>query len=263
MNTEGNLPMHVTNKSVSLGTFLLLALMMVNVTLVPSLAQDDEYALDVDTANCVADPSDPESNLLYGGALPSSLIVEDTTLLSQPPLTADTVPLEIVPVPAGARVIVFDVDEQTRSYFRVVFPCEGYNLAGWVDATAVRHRVNRTNPKYAPPGCAQPLQVVELLDDVWISTVDGEIAVVVDLFRTEGGTAYPRSYYYLTRNGREIRDKERVFESSGAFLIRSVVLGTEVRAGNAIGFSVITSSNEPLDFFGILYFVPRGCEFRD
>lgn len=229
----------------------------------PSLAQDNVYALDINTANCIPDPNEEGSNLLYGGALPSSLVVEDTILLSQPPLTADTDPLEIVPIPANARVIVFDVDEQTRSYFRVVFPCEGYNLAGWVEASKIRQRVDRTNPKYAPPGCAQPLQVVELLDDVWTSTIDGEIAVVVDLFRAEGGTKYPRSYYYLTKNGREIRDKERVFESSGAFLIRSVVLGTEVRAGNAISFSVITSSDEELDFFGILYFVPEGCEFRD
>ncbi|MAS33636.1 MAG: hypothetical protein CL610_06505 [Anaerolineaceae bacterium] len=244
------------------GTYFLL-LVAISITTLPVLAQQSEYALDIDSDNCITDPNDEESNVLYGGALPSSLVVEDTILLSQPPLTPDTDPLEIAAIPANARVIVFDVDEQTRSYFRVVFPCEGYNLAGWVAAPAVRHRVNRTNPKYAPPGCAQPLQVVELLDDVWSSTVNGEIAVVVDLFRSEGGTDYPRSYYYLTKNGREIRDKERVFESSGAFLIRSVVLGTEVRAGNAIGFSVITSSTEELDFFGILYSVPEGCEFRD
>jgi hypothetical protein len=255
--------MRGANKSTAIGFLFLAFLILIAAIASPVMAQDDTYAIDVDTSQCVSDANDAESNLLYGGALPSSLVVEDTVLLSQPPLTDDTNPLNIVPIPANARVIVFDVDEQTRSYFRVVFPCEGYNLAGWVKASAVRHRVNRTNPKYAPPGCAQPLQVVELLDDVWSSTINGEIAVVVDLFRTEGGTAYPRSYYYLTKNGREIRDKERVFESSGAFLIRSVVLGTEVRMGNAVGFSVITSSNEPLDFFGILYSVPEGCEFRE
>lgn len=255
--------MYLVNK-LSIGRMLSVISFCLLITNFASLsAQSSDYALDIDTTKCVADPNNAESNLLYGGALPSSLVVEDTVLLSQPPLTADTAPLEIVPIPANARVIVFDVDEQTESYFRVVFPCEGYNLAGWVEASTVRHRVNRTNPKYAPPGCAQPLQVVELLDDVWTSTVNGEIAVVVDLFRSEGGTEFPRSYYYLTKNGREIRDKERVFESSGAFLIRSVVLGTEVREGNAIGFSVITNSNEELDFFGILYLVPEGCEFRE
>jgi hypothetical protein len=107
------LALSIASRSLAFGIWLLIVLSII----VPVLAQDGNYALNVNTANCVSDPSDPELNPLYGGALSFSLVVEDTVLLSQPPLTADTVPLEIVPVPAGVRVIVFDVDEQTRSYF--------------------------------------------------------------------------------------------------------------------------------------------------
>jgi hypothetical protein len=215
---------------------------------------------DIDTQSCVPDPDEP-APLLFGGARPTSLVLEDAPLLSQPPLTADTNPLTLIEIPAGARVIVFDLDDQTKSYFRVIWPCEGFNFTGWIYSESVRHQVRRTNPKPAPPGCAVALQIVDLLDDVWVSDIEGKIAIVVDLYRAQGGEVYPRSFYYLTRNGRELRDRERVFTSSGPFLINGVVMSADVQVGTRIGFSVITSSKEELNFFGTLYLVPEGCEF--
>lgn len=232
-------------------------------TLMVAYAQD-EYAMSgrIDTSGCIPDPDELAPRLL-GGARASSLVIEDVVLLSQPRYTTDTLPLEIIEIPAGAYVVVYDIDEETENWFRIVFPCDGINMTGWVPVSTVRFPARRANPKPAPPGCAQALEVVELLNGEWRSNSQGRIAVVADLFRATGGERFPRSFYYLTRNGREIRDKERAFETSGPFLIRAVVLGTDVVPGNRIGFSVITASREELEFFGILYYVPEGCEFGE
>lgn len=133
------------------------------------IAQEGIDTPDIDTEACLPDPNEPAPRL-FGGARPSSLVLEEVVLLSQPPLTADTVPLEIITIPAGARVIVFDLDELTESYFRVIWPCEEFNFTGWVEIEAIRHNPNRTNTKPAPPGCARAITVVNLLDDVWEST---------------------------------------------------------------------------------------------
>ena len=222
-----------------------------------SQAQSGE---DFDPSVCIPGPNDAPP-LLFGGARPSTLVLNDVDLLSQPPLTPDVQPLLITQLPAGTYLVVLAVDEQTKSYFRVIWPCGEHTFVGWVDASAIRYSTRRANPKPAPPGCARAMLTASLLDDVWISTVSGHIAVVADLYREVGGTPFPRSFYYLTRNGRELRDKERRFETSGPFLINGVVLGADVRNGNAIGFSVITSSDEELHFFGTVYEVPEGCDF--
>lgn len=215
-----------------------------------------------DPSACIPAPDAPPP-FLFGGARPSSLVLNDVDLLSQPPLTSDANPMLIQRIPQGAYVVVLDLDEQTQTYFRLIWPCGQYTFVGWADATAIRHSARRTDPKPAPPGCAQPLLTVDLLQDVWISTVDGRIAVVADLYRDSGGTEFPLSFYYLSRNGRELRDKERRFHTAGPFLINGVVLGADVRIGNAIGFTVITSSLEQLHFFGTVYQVPDGCDFGE
>lgn len=242
-----------------LSALLLMLITLAFQTQTPLQAQGIDVE-EIDIQACIPDPNE-NAPLLFGGARPSSLVLEDAPLLSQPPFTADTEPLTLIDVPAGARVIVFDLDDQTQTYFRVIWQCEGFNFTGWIFNESVRHQVRRTNTKPAPPGCAIALQIVDLLDDVWVSDIEGKIAVVVDLYRAQGGEVYPRSFYYLTRNGRELRDRERVFTSSGPFLINGVVMSADVQVGTRIGFSVISSSKEELNFFGTLYRVPKGCDF--
>lgn len=227
---------------------------------VPLVQAQGSGTTEFNPAVCIPEPNDPPP-LLFEGARPSSLVLVETPILSQPPLTADAQSMVIETLPAGTYVIVLDMDDQSRSYFRVIWPCGEHTFVGWVNATAIRHSTRRVNPKPAPPGCAIPLLTVDLLDGVWISTVDGRIAVVADLYRDRGGSVYPLSFYYLTRNGRELRDKERKFTTAGPFLINGVVMGADVRAGHAIGFSIITPSSEPLHFFGTVYEVPEGCDF--
>jgi hypothetical protein len=242
---------------------LLLTVILLATPLASLSAQDYAMSGVVDVNSCVPNSNDPPPQLLDGARI-SSLVVEDVVLLSQPPYTADTEPLEIIEIPQGAYAIVYDIDEQTQNYFRVVFPCDGVNMTGWIPVSTIRFPARRANPKPAPPGCAIAQQIVDILDDEWTSNISGHVAVVADLFRSTGGDAFPRSFYYLTRNGREIRDRERVFETSGTFLINGSVLSSDIAQGNRLGFSVITSSRDSsLEFFGILFEVPEGCEFAD
>jgi hypothetical protein len=225
------------------------------------LAQNSEGPAEFDTSECIHRPDDMP--LLFGGARPGSLVVNDTDLLSQPPLTPDTRPLVITEIPAGAVVVVTDLDEQTETYFRVIWPCAGRNFTGWVPIEDVRRSPRRVNAKFAPPGCARPLEWVDLIDDVWRSPVSTDIAVVVDLYRDERGRRIENTFYYLTQNGREVRDKDREIVTSGPFLVTGVVIGLDVRRGQAIGFSILPPPREDVNFFGIIYEVPEGCEFVD
>jgi hypothetical protein len=213
----------------------------------------------IDTRNCVYDGD--RAPVLFGGARAASLVINATPLLSQPPLSSDTRPLTIVQLPSRAAVIVTDLDTQSRSWFRVIWPCDGQNFTGWVRASDVRRNTNRVNQKYAPPGCAVPITYVNLIDDSWISDVNGNIVVVVDLYRNQGGNLIARTFYYLAVNGQARRDRDRVIQTSGPFLITGVVMGINVRRGQAIGFQITPPLREETNFFGIIYRVPDGCEF--
>lgn len=246
-------------------TFIALLVALLLLTVLPSMAQDDAeepLLTEEEIAACIPAEGETPPPLL-DGARPSSAIIAETTLLSQPPLTPDTVPLEVIDIPEGSRVVVIDLDDQTQSYYRVVWPCGKYNFTGWLPIEDVQHNPRRTNPKPAPPGCAQAVQLVNLLDDVWISDVAGRVAVVVDLYRETTEERYPRSSYYISRDGRALRDRERIFETSGAILINGVVMGVEVRRGSVLGFTIQPEPTEDLNFFGILYNVPDGCQFGE
>ncbi len=243
------------------GLMMAVALLLLgSVFAAPQLsAHAQSRATDLDTSNCVYDGD--RAPRLFGGARAASLVTSATPLLSQPPLSDDTRPLTVIDLPAGAAVIVTDLDEQSRSYFRVIWPCDGQNFTGWVRADDVRRQRNRVNARFAPPGCARPVDWVNLINDSWISSITGDIAVVVDLYRNQGGTQYPRSFYYLTVNGQQRRDRDRPIQTTGPFLITGVVMGLNVRAGQAIGFEVTPPAREPVNFFGIIYQVPEGCQF--
>ncbi len=228
------------------------------VGLVPTFAQ--EFEPYTDFSSCHIGDDQP---LLLGGAKPSSQILSEVDMLSQPPLSSNTRPLTIATLPADLWVMVFDIDQQSRSWFRILVPCDEMAISGWIPATAVNYSVRRANIYAAPPGCAIPLDVVDSLDDLWDSPISGRIAVAFDVFRTTSGTRYPDSFFYPTRNGRELRDKERRIATGGAFLLSGSVISTELQAGNALGFSVISSSREELTMFGIMYQVPEGCEFAE
>jgi hypothetical protein len=218
----------------------------------------------VDVSSCIPDPNAPPP-LLFGGAKPSSLVLEDVQLLSQPPFTADARPLTIQTIPAGARVVVFDLDDQTRSYFRIIWFCGDFHFTGWVPVEAIRRSPSRVNEKHAPPSCGIPIATVDSLTETWESTVSGEIVVVVDLYRPQGGTRFPESFFYVTRNGRDVAQRERAFTSSGPFLINGEIVGTTVNPGNIVGFSIRSSQplpDENLIMFGTIYSVPEGCDFE-
>lgn len=217
---------------------------------------------DYDFQTCPIGESAPVPPLL-GGARPASRILRDVDLLSQPVYTQDTQPLRIAVIPQDTWVIVFNIDEESRNWYRILVVCNGFNLSGWIEADAVRISRNRVNDYAAPPGCALPLGTVEGLDTLWQSNVRGRIAIAFDIFRSTSGTRYPDAFFYPTRDGRELRDKERRITTSGAFLLSGSVVNLEVRPGNFIGFSVFGRSSEPLNLFGIIYQVPEGCRFED
>lgn len=244
--------------------FVLLLVLLSGVSVFAQSTDWDQLVASVDYSTCTVPEGAPKP-LLFSGARPSSLTLEATPLLSQPPLTSDTFPLEIVQVPRNAVVSVIDLDDQTQSWFRIVWPCGDVYFTGWVPSSTVNYSSRRANPKNAPPGCARAIANVTSINDIWESRVDGKIAVVVDLYRNTTGTSYPLSFFYITRNGRELRDRERDFESRGPLLFNGVAVGADVSSGNFVGFSVLNTArtDDELIFFGTIYSVPQGCEFGE
>lgn len=216
--------------------------------------------VDYDFTTC---NSDAEQPLLLGGAKPASRILEDVDLMSQPPLSTYAQLMTIANIPKDIWVIVFDLDEQTHSWFRILVPCGSFTISGWIPAASVNASVRRANIYNAPPGCAVPLGVVDSLDEQWKSPIKGTVAVALDVFRDSSGTDYPASFLYPTQRGREKRDKERKIQTSGAFLLSGSVISLDLEKGQTFGFSVIGSSHEPLHMFGIMYEVPEGCIFAE
>jgi hypothetical protein len=233
-----------------------LALICMSMAVFAADAQEQPY----DFSACVTGEEQP---LMLGGAKPASRILENVEMLSQPPLSDFAQPMTIATIPQGTWVIVFDLDEQTRGWFRILVPCETFAISGWIPATAVNVSTRRANIYAAPPGCAIPLGTVDSLDELWESPISGTVAVALDVFRETSGSRYPDSFFYPTRNGRELRDKERRIATSGAFLLTGSVVSTELQPGQMVGFSVISSSDEELQMFGIMYEVPEGCEFAE
>lgn len=225
-----------------------------------AIAQTPNY----DFSNCNYEETQP---LILGGARPSSRLLADVELLSQPPYSdyGDTEPLVIATLPRDMWVVVFDLDEQTRGWFRVLVACHDVAISGWIpaDSNVINHSIRRTNIYAAPPGCARALSIVESLDELWESTISGRVAVAFDVFRDEPGERI-NAFFYPTRNGRELRDKERRIETGGSYLLTGSVVSVELQQGNRLGLSVIGAPRSASPrIFGIIFEVPEGCQFAE
>jgi len=239
----------------------LFTIVMLSSTVAMVAAQDFNY----DFSSCNFGQTQP---LILGGARPASRLLSDVDLLSQPLYSSygDNEPLVIATLPRDMWVVVFDLDEQTQGWFRVFVACDEVAISGWIpaDPNIINHSLRRTNNYAAPPGCARPLDVVESFDELWESTISGRVAVAFDVFRDNTGERIQNTFFYPTRNGRELRDKERRIETGGAYLLTGSVVSVELQQGNRLGLSIIGAPrSESLRIFGIIFEVPDGCQFAE
>src|SRR5579872_6707020 len=73
----------------------------------------------------------------FNGARPESAVLHDVDLLTQPLFGNDAKPLTLVTIPKNARVIVFDIDNVERRWYRVLWACDDFSYAGWVPKDAI------------------------------------------------------------------------------------------------------------------------------
>lgn len=209
-------------------------------------------------------PASEDAPKRFGGARPESIVLQETPLLTQPPFAKEAKPITLVTIPANARVIVFDTDnvirDKNKKWFRVLWVCDDFSLAGWVPREVVNFKT-RANEMVAPPACAVSLATVDSIKASWKSTEKGKISVVIDVFRNPSTTTINNSFFFMTRNGKEIRDKDRKVQTSGPFLLSGLVIQQEVSKGTVVGFKLSGSSKEEPRFFATIYLVPKGCEW--
>ncbi|MEP7287155.1 MAG: hypothetical protein ABI947_15480 [Chloroflexota bacterium] len=222
----------------------------------PSGVYAQHAALFQETSSCIPAPG---SLPRFKGARPEPLVLQDVELLTQPRFTTEAQPIVLVTIPKNARVVVFDIDNKLGKWYRVLWACDNFRYAGWVPKETIRFSSINVNPKEAPPVCVKSITTVDSIDTTWTSTTKGRLVAVVDLFRNPTGTEYPSSFFYLSRNGKDLKDKDRNFHTAGPFLMNGVVINATVSLGNVIGFSVVGGSNEPVQLFATFYTVPDGC----
>jgi len=200
----------------------------------------------------------------FNGARPESLVLQDVDLLSQPLFGTDAKPLTLVTIPKGARVVVFDLDNVQKSWYRVLWSCDTFNFAGWLPKASVKFFDKNANAKVAPPACIQTLGTIDSVNKTWTSPKQGRIAVALDLYRKPSTSAYPESFFYLTRNGKELRDKDREFKTAGPFLLNGMVIGADLSKGTVVGFEIVgpNADKEPVLFFATIYLIPDGCQWN-
>jgi hypothetical protein len=195
----------------------------------------------------------------FGGARPESAVLQDVDLLTQPQFDSQAKPIKLVTIPKGARVVVFDIDNVQNSWYRVLWACDNFAYAGWVPKKAVHFFISNANPIVAPPGCVQSITTLNSLDDTWISTFKGRLVAVVDLFRAPNKTSI-HTFFYLTRDGRQVHDKDREIHTQGPFLLNGEVVNATVSKGMEIGFN-LTEPNPAFRVFSTIYLVPDGCKW--
>ncbi len=204
------------------------------------------------TATPTPDPS------CAAGSLADTRVNRDLDLLYQPDGTSIGAPK----VTKGRCVILFGKDdrkESTKRWFRVLWA----DYVGWVPADATDFAEKKLDSLRTPPPCARPRATSNGLASEWRSNYDGQVVVVIDLYRSRMGADYPLSTFQVKVNGAPIAGKDRMVSTRGQFLMRGTPLGTNVKQGDRIGFTLRTTSQDQVKLFATFFAVPSGCNFDD
>ncbi len=195
----------------------------------------------------------------FDGARPESLVLKDVDLLTQPQFGKTAKPIKLITIPKDARVVVFDIDDVERKWYRVLWVCDTFAFGGWVTKDSIKFFDKNANPKVAPPGCVQSITTFDSLNPSWKSTIAGRLVVVADLYRAPSTKKYD-SFFYLTTNGKEVKDKDRHILTEGPFLANGEVINAKVSKGMVIGFT-LTAPSPDIKIYATAYAVPEGCKW--
>lgn len=187
-------------------------------------------------------------------SLPDTQVIADVPLLYQP----DSLAIAPNKIPRGATVILLGRDE-SQAWYRVYW--EGY--FGWIPTKVTDFPPSKAIESRAPPPCAKPRSYRRGLDSEWNSSSEGQVAVVIDLYRSTFGDEFPRSTLQIKVNGVAVQGKERMISSKGEFLTRGAVIPVGVKKQDRIGFQLLTPSSEQVKLFATIFSVPDGCSFKE
>jgi len=167
-------------------------------------------------------------------------------------------------IPSGQTVCVMGRNA-TSSHLRVVWSTG----VGWVPVSVTNY--NGARDKLAvlavftrePPPCAVPITTQFALNSTYRSNQKQRVAVVVDLFRSRYGD-FPQSTLSLMVNGKEVESSRRSIVERGQFSLKDVVftLPGDLQLGDTLGYSLQTSSDEPLTFLATIFQVPPECKWK-
>jgi hypothetical protein len=201
----------------------------------------------------------PQPTALLGGALLQANVLQQTSLLSQPQYRPDLPALDIVDIPAGTHVLVFNKDlEYGSNWLRILWFGQDFQYVGWLLSNTTDLDTRKPNPIPVPPGCAYPVGTISSLNEQWVSSFRGKAVFVVDLFRLSSDNTL-RSTLQLHQNG--LLAKTREFEKHGVILLQGVIIETNVQQNDRVIFQV--SNDDNLRFFAVVFDVGDGCRFGE
>ena len=205
------------------------------------------------------EPTATAAPLFYN--LPPATLTSATGLYASPNRAKLIVP---VPVPAGETVYVMGRNAPGATCGWCGTPGSAGYRSPLPTTTAGANRIVPL-PIFTrePPACAIPITTQFGLSSTWISAEKQRIAVVADLFRSRYGD-FPRSSLSLTVNGKEVETSRRQIVEQGQFSLKDVVfsLPQDVQPGDAVGYLLQTSSDEPLTFMATIFSVPSNCKWK-
>jgi hypothetical protein len=193
--------------------------------------------------------------------LPVGALVASVPLLYGPEQTA--APLELA-LPPGAAFTLLGKD-QSGNWYRIREDHTGRQLVGWVEAIKTNLPSGQTGQVGSPPVCAAPraYQIADGLTPsaVWSSDVEGNVVVVLDIFRDAAGLPTMPSILVIEVNG-EPAASYPVKASRQAFLFRGLAASFQVQVGDQVRIYIQAPvSDEILYLRGAVFYVPSGCSF--